>query len=57
MTIQVVEGRLVVETDAGEHDLRAGQVLVLNPKVAHAVRALEASAMLLTVAMEERQEE
>ena len=53
VTIQVVEGRIVVETDAGDYDLGAGQVLVLNPTLAHAARALEASAMLLTVVMED----
>jgi quercetin dioxygenase-like cupin family protein len=57
VTIHVLEGHITVETDAGGTALRAGQVLVLNAKVAHAVQAPEASAMLLTVAMENRGEE
>jgi quercetin dioxygenase-like cupin family protein len=32
--------------------LRAGDLLVLNPDVRHRVRALDASAMLLTVHLE-----
>jgi quercetin dioxygenase-like cupin family protein len=53
VTIHVLEGHLIVETDASDTDLRAGQVLILNPNVAHAVRALDASAMLLTVVMDD----
>jgi quercetin dioxygenase-like cupin family protein len=56
VTIHVLEGRIQVETDEGGTALHAGQVLVLNPKVAHAVHAAEASAMLLTVAMSNRGE-
>ena len=52
VTIQALEGQIVVETDAGETPLHAGQLLTLSPKVPHAVRAPERAAMLLTVAME-----
>jgi quercetin dioxygenase-like cupin family protein len=52
VTIQVLEGRLAVQADAQDHELRAGSILVLNPDVRHSVRALEASAMLLTVHLE-----
>jgi quercetin dioxygenase-like cupin family protein len=52
VTIQVLEGRLVVQADARDHELRAGSIPVLNPDVRHNVRALEASAMLLTVHLE-----
>jgi quercetin dioxygenase-like cupin family protein len=53
VTIQVVEGQIVVETDVGDNTLSAGQVLILKPSLAHAVRALEPSAVLLTVVMED----
>jgi quercetin dioxygenase-like cupin family protein len=49
VTIHVLEGRLRVEVDGADHDLRAGSILVLGKGVPHDVRALEASAMLLTV--------
>jgi quercetin dioxygenase-like cupin family protein len=52
VTIQVLEGRLVVQADKRDHELRAGYILILNPDVRHNVRALEASAMLLTVHLE-----
>lgn len=48
VTIHVLEGRLSVEAE-GDHDLSAGDVLVLDPEVPHDVRAREPSAMLLTV--------
>jgi len=52
VAIQVLEGRMRVRADGGEHNLAAGHVLILNPGVLHDVLALEASAMLLTVHME-----
>jgi quercetin dioxygenase-like cupin family protein len=52
VTIHVLEGQLVVQADGRDHELRAGCILVLNPEVRHNVRALEASAMLLTVHLE-----
>lgn len=52
VTIHVLEGRLKVEADGSDHDLGAGHVLILNPNVPHDVRALEVSAMLLTVQLE-----
>lgn len=48
VTIHVLEGKLQVKAE-GEHDLVAGDVLVLDPDVPHDVRASEQSAMLLTV--------
>ena len=56
VTIHVLEGRMKVGADGVEHDLPAGQVLILNPGVLHDVRAVEGGAMLLTVHMEERSE-
>jgi len=52
VTIHVLEGRLAVEAEGTEHDLVAGEVLVLDPDVPHDVRASETSAMLLTVHLE-----
>ena len=51
VTIQVIEGRLLVEAEERDHDLASGHVLILSPGVLHDVRAQERSAMLLTVHM------
>lgn len=51
VTIQVLEGRILVEAEGRDHDLGAGQVLILSPGVLHDVRAPVPSAMLLTVHM------
>lgn len=53
VTIHVLEGRLMVQANGHDHELSAGHVLILNPDVRHDVRAREASAMLLTVHMED----
>lgn len=53
VTIHVLEGHLMVQAAGEDHDLSAGQILVLDPDVSHDVRASEASAMLLTVHMED----
>ncbi len=53
VTIHVLEGRLRVRADAEEHDLPAGRMLILSPGVPHDVRALESSAMLLTVHLQD----
>lgn len=50
VTIQCVEGQLVVGTSANEFELKGGQMVALSPNIAHGVRAEEASVMLLTVA-------
>ncbi len=52
VTIHVLEGRLMVQADEQDHELNAGEILILNPDVPHDVRASQASAMLLTVHME-----
>src|SRR5690606_36058611 len=41
VTIQVVRGRLAVKTPDNDHDLHAGQVLVMAPSVPHSVTAGE----------------
>jgi quercetin dioxygenase-like cupin family protein len=57
VTIHVLEGRILVEADGRDHDLRPGHLLILGPNVLHDVRASEASAMLLTVHMPEEKTE
>lgn len=52
VTIHVLEGRLMVQADGQEHDLHTGGLIILKPDVPHDVRAFQASAMLLTVHME-----
>jgi len=49
VTIHSLEGRLLAQVDGDEFELKAGQLLCLQPGVPHDVRALEPSAMLLTV--------
>lgn len=52
VSIHVLEGRLDVAADGREHEMEGGDVLVLDPNVPHDVRAIERSAMLLTVHLE-----
>ncbi|MEX2528678.1 MAG: cupin domain-containing protein [Gemmatimonadota bacterium] len=52
VTIHVLEGRIRVRAEDQDHELAAGGVLILSPEVAHDVRALEASGMLLSVHLE-----
>jgi quercetin dioxygenase-like cupin family protein len=49
VTIHVIEGRLRVAAGGADHELEAGRLIVLDADVPHDVRAVEASAMLLTV--------
>jgi quercetin dioxygenase-like cupin family protein len=49
VTIHAIEGRLRVAAGGADHELSAGQLIVLDADVPHDVRAVEASAMLLTV--------
>jgi quercetin dioxygenase-like cupin family protein len=52
VTIHILEGEFVLRVDGSDHEMRAGQLLVLKPDVVHDVRALEQGAMLLTVVMD-----
>lgn len=52
VTIHALEGRVRVEADGVDHELAAGNILILDPNVPHDVRAAERSAMLLTVHLE-----
>ena len=49
VTIHALEGRLAVHAAGHDHELSAGMVLILNPDVRHNLRALESSALLLTI--------
>ena len=49
MTIQVVEGRLGFTFGNEPYELQTGQVLFFGPGDAHDIRALEDSALLLTI--------
>jgi quercetin dioxygenase-like cupin family protein len=49
MTIQLLEGRLGFRVEGSDHELRAGQVLFFGPGDAHDIRAMEESALLLTL--------
>jgi quercetin dioxygenase-like cupin family protein len=49
MTIQVLEGRIGFRVAGESHELSAGQVLFFGPGEAHDIRALEESALLLTI--------
>lgn len=49
MTIQVIEGRLGFRVGGGDHELRAGQVLFFEAGEATDIRALEETALLLTI--------
>lgn len=54
VSIHVLQGRLQVDADGLEHELPEGSILVLDPDLPHDVRAVEASAMLLTVHLEKK---
>jgi quercetin dioxygenase-like cupin family protein len=49
MTIQLLEGRIGFRIAGADHELRAGQLLFFEPGEAHDIRALEESALLLTL--------
>jgi quercetin dioxygenase-like cupin family protein len=49
MTIQLLEGALAFRIAERDHELQAGQVLFFGPGDAHDIRAVEESALLLTL--------
>lgn len=51
ITIQCVEGAMVVTAEGNEHALRAGQLLYLRGGCLHSVRAIEDTSALVTVAL------
>jgi len=52
VSIHVLAGRIEVAVASENHELVAGQILLLQPEVRHDVRAIESSRMLLTVCLE-----
>jgi quercetin dioxygenase-like cupin family protein len=50
LSVQVVEGRLQVRTDAEPVTLKKGHMLALQAGIRHEIEALEESALLLTLA-------
>ncbi len=51
VVIHCLRGELAVEANASRHQLRGGEVLVLEPGVPHSVEAAVESEMLLTVCL------
>ena len=51
ITIQCVSGALAVNTVAGRHELKAGQLLFLDREAMHDVQALEDVTALVTVVL------
>jgi quercetin dioxygenase-like cupin family protein len=49
VVIHCLRGELTVEAGAAHHRLGAGEAIVLDPDVPHAVEAVAESEMLLTV--------
>jgi quercetin dioxygenase-like cupin family protein len=49
MTLQLIRGRLGFRIDDRNHELEPGQVLFFGPGSAHDIRALDESALLLTL--------
>ena len=49
VTIQVLRGALEVAAGEAMYPLRAGQLLLLPPRIPHSLRALEPSETLVTV--------
>jgi quercetin dioxygenase-like cupin family protein len=50
ITVQVLEGAIRFDTDAGSKRLERGGILTLHAGIAHSVTALEDAAFLLTLA-------
>ena len=51
VTIEVIEGELLVTIGGDEMALRPGQLMVIAPKVRHAVSANAAAGFLLQVSL------
>ena len=52
-TLQVIEGRLRMQTDGAVHDLGPGDLIVLEHNLREPIQAAERSAFLVTVAWPE----
>jgi quercetin dioxygenase-like cupin family protein len=51
--IHVLSGRLSVRTSTAQHELRANDLLLLDPGVSHDLKALEPTRMLMTFVLGE----
>ena len=51
ITIEPIEGDLIVTVEGDERPLRAGQLLVLAPDTPHAVRAVTTAAFVLQISL------
>jgi quercetin dioxygenase-like cupin family protein len=49
MSIQLLQGRIGFRIEGESYELRAGQVLFFEPGEAHDIKALDESALLLTI--------
>lgn len=49
MTLHVLAGHIRYRANDGEHELRAGELLFFGPGDAHDIRALEETALLITL--------
>jgi quercetin dioxygenase-like cupin family protein len=52
IAVEVVEGRLVFSAGSRDETLGKGQLLTLQPGIAHGLRAIDECAYLLTIASE-----
>jgi quercetin dioxygenase-like cupin family protein len=48
-TLQVLEGRLRIDTDGSVHDLGSGEMMVFEHNLREPIQAAERSAFLITV--------
>lgn len=54
ITLQCIEGRIAFTCDAGVRELAAGQIVRTTRDEMHALRAIENSSLLLTIALTRR---
>jgi quercetin dioxygenase-like cupin family protein len=57
VTIHVLDGELHIDTDSNQHEVEAGEILILAPRVTHDVEAPVESRMLLTVELDGEDDE
>lgn len=55
ITIHVLEGELEISTAENDHEVSAGDLLILEPGVSHDVEAREEAKMMLTICVGENQ--
>jgi len=51
ITVQCIEGQVILTCDAGERELTAGQLIHLGRNDPHALRCVENASLLLTIAL------